>query len=145
MAKVYEVTLFEDGRLVTVRVKARGSGEAKRRAEALCPDAAYLTTTQIFHSGTQLPTGGVMTVKQAKAIGAAIGALTEIGSHHGGRSFTDRATPADGRLAGTAGVAQETLTALLITAKVYDGCGAAGAVLAARLHRPTPDHERPNP
>jgi hypothetical protein len=82
-----------------------------------------------------------VTVKQAKTLGAAIAALTEISDHHGGRSFGDRATPADGRLAGLAGAAEAALTALLITAKVYDGCGAAGAVLDANPYQPTTTDE----
>jgi hypothetical protein len=47
--------MFEDGKLIVVRVKARGSGDAKRKAEALCPDAVYLTTTQVFRSGARYP------------------------------------------------------------------------------------------
>lgn len=70
-----------------------------------------------------------MTFKQANAIDAAIDVLAEIARHHGGRSFSDAATPADGRIAGHADVASANLTFLLIVAKVYDGCGAAGAAL----------------
>jgi hypothetical protein len=78
-----------------------------------------------------------MTVKQAKTIGAARDALQEIIDHHGARSYGDRATPADGRLAGMAYVASQALTSLLVAANVYDECGAAGAVLEAARDQPT--------
>jgi hypothetical protein len=43
--------MFENGRMIQVRVKAPGATAAQRKAEALCPDAAYLTTKRILVSG----------------------------------------------------------------------------------------------
>lgn len=47
----YTVHMFEAGRLIEVRVKAGSASKATRKAEALCPDAAHLTTVRILRSG----------------------------------------------------------------------------------------------
>jgi len=49
--RYYSVTMFEDGRVIEVRVKAQGAGAATRKAEELCPDAAHLTTRLHLSSG----------------------------------------------------------------------------------------------
>ena len=52
----FGVTMFEDGHLIQVRVKATGATAAQRKAEALCPDAAYLTTKRILVFGSRTMT-----------------------------------------------------------------------------------------
>lgn len=43
----WKVYMFENDRVIEVRVRARSESAATAKAEALCPDAAHLVTERI--------------------------------------------------------------------------------------------------